>query len=768
MDNSKQSKSEPSAKGSSASNSISRASSDTKHAHRRRSSPMIPRLSLRSLANFVLPITGNNNSSGTRAVSSLMPSSRLMNRDASSSLAIGTDPSSSSSVPHHRTVTAIHQPGAASVHRGEKGAEDAFAIAEDYASFREDFPVTELEAALKRDSRLSAALRDVMSGQNFLLKLNVVSQRVAKDESIARQNLNATKMYIPKSMKAWLIKQKFKVLHNIAPSGIVGSLREMLVNEDTDRDIKDLKKEVKPVGKFGYDRSGRPLNEPLAEAETHPDDIIFRPDGKENMLISGASDAIVLKYKPNRGRYYVAARQIQPGEILLVEKPYASVLFADRWASNCQYCGDEVQNGVPCQDCAAVIFCSDTCIRKAKQFHDIECGHMRNLAQFAVPLGGYLAYRMITCHPLDYFLQRKKDISRMLDPSTRVMPLGFMQANEYINVFCLTDHADQKSADEIRENMITALYFTKLLESAEYFGKDPRMEDKVYIAMLLLRNLMVFDCSHFTYHQRLLSEKNGLVEPDDRGMAIFSACSLANHSCNPNASHYFVKSHLVFRSFGVIQEGEDVTISYGEVFASSDRDTRRDYLKGYYFNCGCEACAGDWPQLDDIETKLKCPHCRTQVPGEKVEDMLKLSCPQCKMAWKTFVLQFMNVKKLALEAEEKLKNGDVKNIRDHVWHVQEYLKALYVVTSKPDAEFYTVANDLTYLHNLESLVVQREAEDLHFVKAESVGVAIKSEKTGKRRSGKTKGSSSKESVGDEDHIRGPPPPPGSNYGQYLP
>ncbi|CAG0925516.1 unnamed protein product, partial [Notodromas monacha] len=124
----------------------------------------------------------------------------------------------------------------------------------------------------------------------------------------------ALKCKIPKSMKAWLIKQKFKVLHNIAPSGIVGSLREMLVNEDTDRDIKDLKKEVKPVGKFGYDRSGRPLNEPLAEAETHPDDIIFRPDGKENMLISGASDAIVLKYKPNRGRYYVAARQIQPGE----------------------------------------------------------------------------------------------------------------------------------------------------------------------------------------------------------------------------------------------------------------------------------------------------------------------------------------------------------------------------------------------------------------------------------------------------------------------
>jgi hypothetical protein len=54
------------------------------------------------------------------------------------------------------------------------------------------------------------------------------------------------------------------------------------------------------------------------------------------------------------------------------------------------------------------------------------------------------------------------------------MPLDYIESNEYVNVYCLTDHAAQKSPEDIKESMITAVYMTKLLERGGYFGLEPR------------------------------------------------------------------------------------------------------------------------------------------------------------------------------------------------------------------------------------------------------------------------------------------------------
>ena len=73
-----------------------------------------------------------------------------------------------------------------------------------------------------------------------------------------------------------------------------------------------------------------------------------------------------------------------------------------------------------------VIFCSETCRKKAINFHSVECNHMMNLAQFACTNGPYLAYRMITNYPLDYFLQRKELINDLQNASVSFMRFDFM------------------------------------------------------------------------------------------------------------------------------------------------------------------------------------------------------------------------------------------------------------------------------------------------------------------------------------------------------
>ncbi len=67
------------------------------------------------------------------------------------------------------------------------------------------------------------------------------------------------------------------------------------------------------MGQYGYDHFGTPKPKNLNPV-SHPDDIAVKISGKENLLISGASDGLMLKFLPERGRFYVATRQIQPGE----------------------------------------------------------------------------------------------------------------------------------------------------------------------------------------------------------------------------------------------------------------------------------------------------------------------------------------------------------------------------------------------------------------------------------------------------------------------
>jgi phage FluMu protein Com len=714
-----------------------------------------------------------------------------------------------------------------------------FGPSEDFTSFHASFPSKELEMTLVNDMRLSTAFREVFTNFSSKKNLSVTPQKVGKDEGVAKKNKIAAALFVMESEDSKVFdlyneavrhcKDKSEMLGNIyaARSGIffnVGNRQKCL--EEIDRALKceipqklkddllwrkyecmrgvkgstaflsnvagllsskehklskEAKHEVLKMGQYGYDHFGTPKPKNLNPV-SHPDDIAVKISGKENLLISGASDGLMLKFLPERGRFYVATRQIQPGEILIVEKPYACVLFAENWETHCQYCADPVKNGIPCTECASVIFCSDSCRSKAHSYHSIECNHMMNLAQFACTGGPYLAYRMITAHPLDYFLQRKDIISELRDASTKVMPLDYIESNEYVNVYCLTDHAAQKSPEDIKESMITAVYMTKLLERGGYFGLEPRLEDKIFICMLLLRNIMIFDCSYFTYHERTLNDHNTLEEPPDRGMAIFSAASLANHSCAPNMSHYFINGHIVFRAMGVIDEGQQCSISYGDYFMSSPLYKRLEYLAGYFFDCDCPACKNEWSDnLDQMDTKLRCPHCKIDVPAENVEAMKDLKCPSCKLAWKTFVDQFINVKKEAFQAAERINTGNVSQIKDDIWKLHEYLKALYVVTVQPNRDYWTIANDLSYQHIVESLLTQKAADEAPAGGNKKAGVRKSSKQAAephhasKKSTGWTKGrrSTSRSTLSSrksdiESSERSLPPPPGGNYGQYGP
>lgn len=60
--------------------------------------------------------------------------------------------------------------------------------------------------------------------------------------------------------------------------------------------------------------------------------------GKANVEYPSLSVAVNIDYDDVRGRFATANRDIQAGEVLLVEKPYSGVLLAEYAKTHCQNC----------------------------------------------------------------------------------------------------------------------------------------------------------------------------------------------------------------------------------------------------------------------------------------------------------------------------------------------------------------------------------------------------------------------------------------------
>lgn len=90
-----------------------------------------------------------------------------------------------------------------------------------------------------------------------------------------------------------------------------------------------------------------------------------------------ASDAVDIEYSSLNGipdRRIVATRDIDIGEVLIVEKHYFKCLKEDMLYTHCSYCMDFAWTGLPCDDCKNVIYCSESCRADAwTEYHQVEC-----------------------------------------------------------------------------------------------------------------------------------------------------------------------------------------------------------------------------------------------------------------------------------------------------------------------------------------------------------------------------------------------------------
>ncbi|XP_064088537.1 uncharacterized protein LOC135202956 isoform X2 [Macrobrachium nipponense] len=74
-----------------------------------------------------------------------------------------------------------------------------------------------------------------------------------------------------------------------------------------------------------------------------------------NPCIPACSSAVKVSYWPNKGRGFVATRDIKPGEVLGVERSFAVVVSQELLVTHCSTCTRPCVNPLPCPGCSQIL-----------------------------------------------------------------------------------------------------------------------------------------------------------------------------------------------------------------------------------------------------------------------------------------------------------------------------------------------------------------------------------------------------------------------------
>ncbi|NXN96899.1 SMYD4 protein, partial [Rhinopomastus cyanomelas] len=375
---------------------------------------------------------------------------------------------------------------------------------------------------------------------------------------------------------------------------------------------------------------------------------------EENDSISGASSSLSLNFNTERGRHLVASQDILPGQSLLKEEAFVSVLCPgesyllqdssetawDTRVTNadlyCHRCLRPLLASVPCHGCSYAKYCSQSCADVAwEQYHRTECslgallltlGVFCHVALRTVLLAGFAEVSRLVewSHNGDKDLHNPEARCKRLSgaPATRgVDTRGIPGCNEdgqyhssYQAVFNLLPHAEKHSPEHKFLCMLSVVAICRQLQEAgleaavlnqESSEKSSRSEtyekrsgelspELKTVAEAMLRHMLQLQCNAqaITVMQESGSRDGAVVnkKPVRLATAFFPVLSLLNHSCCPNSSLSFSGTAVTVRAAQPIPSGQEIFHCYGPHRCRMGVAERQQLLRQYFFECHCQAC----------------------------------------------------------------------------------------------------------------------------------------------------------------------------------
>ncbi|XP_023342115.1 SET and MYND domain-containing protein 4 [Eurytemora carolleeae] len=423
---------------------------------------------------------------------------------------------------------------------------------------------------------------------------------------------------------------------------------------------------------------------------------------KRHPTLPAFSSALELKYDEKKGRHVIANRDIECGEVLVIENPATACLYYDKREEHCDNCFKYIPlRQIPCDHCSALRFCGFQCKKSAIEgYHQFECGRedvfesvigqmMQEGKTNAKGTKKFhrMALKTVTQKSLAWFLKNKDKLLKVHNST-----LSFR--DEYEGVARLVGHHERMPQTRIFAFLMSSIFHLRNLQQAGYFGvkKNKVFENLTEEELLIGELLYTFlEKMQFNTHSVTQGEpdkqtdfENGLLNPgllyENRirciGNAVYPSLAMLNHSCYTNIYKFFVGPTVVAVACQKIPVGNEISENYFPVVQILPRPERRSWLsQSYWFDCSCTGCLQNLPNIqnsDTIPTHLRCE--RKECSGIVTEHSCRLCSKKMDRELRISEIQevWARLKDLRKECHSNAKHEELLKLEKNI--LQKYIR----------------------------------------------------------------------------------------------
>lgn len=261
-----------------------------------------------------------------------------------------------------------------------------------------------------------------------------------------------------------------------------------------------------------------------------------------------------LKESPGRGRFLVASRDIEAGQVVLRAEPYAAVPDSAHRLSHCLHCLNPVKDQFrACPGCQSVCYCSSDCASRDQDAHTAlgECDFLRDTL---------LPDTRLTDYQKDYaWMLFRCLIRRLREPSQAQVT--------FQDVWRLCSNRQDFTAERQQEFQLIADVLLGFMKKHALIWNT----DSFWTRDTLVELICKEECNSFGLYT--FTRKN---EPrQSYALALFPTAVYFNHSCAPNVVHTTEEGqNEVFYSARFIPKGEELNITYISIKQSHEERQR--------------------------------------------------------------------------------------------------------------------------------------------------------------------------------------------------
>ncbi|KAF7997983.1 hypothetical protein HCN44_009381 [Aphidius gifuensis] len=392
-----------------------------------------------------------------------------------------------------------------------------------------------------------------------------------------------------------------------------------------------------------------------------------------NLIYPSCSSAIEIRdFGGVIGRHAVARRDIKPGELLIVDKPFCTVLLDNYRTTNCQYCLKKNIAPYPasCDTCTIISYCSTKCRDADAKTHVHECDILAPLWLSNASLNCLLSIKAITQKPYDKF-QELKD--KIIDDNFSFKPTKDepYKSHDYMAFKSLVTHENERTSEDLLHRAYMAAWLLRVLKKSTYLPESSKTPDT---AESKLTNDELFFGEKRKNDNTLKNARSNFIAG-----GLYTTAALLNHSCNPGIARYYVGTTMIVKSIKTITKGSEICDNYGPIFTTDNKQERQRKLRlKYWFDCSCEACIENWPLLENIDPRILRFKCETGVSCGNIlmvnieSNEFMIGCSKCRKS--TNIMKGLKTLQ-DTDALFKIASGHIEN-GNHADALNNYIEIL--------------------------------------------------------------------------------------------